>query len=187
MERERGDSFDGFTSLTFRASAVLAGYVAALLAAAAAVHFRVLYTPQSGAEASAGMYLLGDALLFAAVFGLVALFPTGLALHYLRPHPRFWTGLSIASLALAVSGPAAALVAALSMSRQLSDHFWGIAVPLAFLRTFFAPLLATLWLIAGFIAPAQRSRRALFVAAAIEGVAAASAALWLASQLLLQS
>jgi hypothetical protein len=64
---------------------VLAGYVTSVLAACAAVDFRQPHTQGEHVQASAGMYAFGDALLFLAVFGVAALFPTGLALHFLRP------------------------------------------------------------------------------------------------------
>jgi hypothetical protein len=72
-----------------RLGVVLAGYVAAVLAACAAVDVRQLHTQGEHVQASAGMYAFGDALLFLAVFGFAALFPTGLALHFLRSLPLF--------------------------------------------------------------------------------------------------
>ena len=74
---------------------VLAGYVAAVLAASAAVAVRVANTSGPDADASAGMYAFGDGLLFIAVFSAVALFPTGLALWFLRPYRWFWVVLSV--------------------------------------------------------------------------------------------
>ena len=65
---------------------VLAGYVAAALADCAAVGVQQYSTQHAQARASAGMYAFGDALLFVAVFGGVALFPTGVALCFLRPY-----------------------------------------------------------------------------------------------------
>jgi hypothetical protein len=56
------------------------------------------------------MYAFGDAMLFGSVFGLFALFPTGLALYFLRPFKRFWTVFSIASLTLAFTSLVAASV-----------------------------------------------------------------------------
>ena len=81
--------------------AVLAGYLAAALAASAAVAVRIANTNGPDAQASAGMYAFGDGLLFVAVFSVVAILPTGLALFFLRPYRWFWTVLSIAALAIA--------------------------------------------------------------------------------------
>jgi hypothetical protein len=64
---------------------VLAGYLAAVMAASAAVAVRVANTSGPDAQASAGMCVFGDGLLFVAVFSAVAIFPTGLALYFLRP------------------------------------------------------------------------------------------------------
>jgi hypothetical protein len=87
---------------------VLAGYVAAVLVASAAVAVRVANTSGPDADASAGMYAFGDGLLFIAVFSAVGLFPTGLALWFLRPYRWCWVVLSIG----AVTITATALLAA---------------------------------------------------------------------------
>ena len=57
---------------------VVAGYVAAGLAATATLEIRLLNTQGPDVQASAGMYAFGDLLLFLGVFGFAALFPTGL-------------------------------------------------------------------------------------------------------------
>jgi hypothetical protein len=72
-----------------KSGVVVAGYVAAVLAASAAVAVRIANTSGPDAQASAGMYALGDSLLFVAVFSAVALVPTGLALWFLRPYRWF--------------------------------------------------------------------------------------------------
>jgi hypothetical protein len=61
-----------------KALSVLVGYSGALLAACLALYIRQLNTQGPDAQASAGMYAFGDGLLFGAVFGFGALFPTGL-------------------------------------------------------------------------------------------------------------
>jgi hypothetical protein len=80
---------------------VLAGYVAAVLVANAAVAVRFAHTCGTDAQASPGMYAFGEGLLFIAVFGAVALVPTGLALWFLRPFRWFWVSLSITAVAIA--------------------------------------------------------------------------------------
>ena len=74
---------------------VLAGYVAAAPGSRCGIEIRLLNTQGPDADASAGMYAFGDAMLFLAVFGFAALFPTGLALCFLRTCRWFWTALSI--------------------------------------------------------------------------------------------
>jgi hypothetical protein len=62
---------------------VIGAYVTACLVASAAVYVNQLLTPQAVSQASSGMYAFGDLLLFVGVFGVLALFPTGLALYFL--------------------------------------------------------------------------------------------------------
>lgn len=62
---------------------VLGGYVIACLVAAAVLYVYQLFTQDASAQASAGMYAFGDALLFMGVCGILALFPTGLGLYFL--------------------------------------------------------------------------------------------------------
>ena len=62
---------------------VIGGYVAACIAASGIVYIYGLFTQDPAAQASSGMYAFGDLLLFIAVFGILALFPTGLALYFL--------------------------------------------------------------------------------------------------------
>ena len=62
---------------------VIGGYMAACLVASGAVYVNGLFTQNAAAQASAGMYAFGDFILFLGVFGVLALFPTGLALYFL--------------------------------------------------------------------------------------------------------
>ena len=62
---------------------VIGGYVVACLVASGAVYVYQLFTQDAAAQASAGMYAFGDFILFVGIFGVLALFPTGLALYFL--------------------------------------------------------------------------------------------------------
>lgn len=62
---------------------VAGGYLLALLAAFAAVALHSAVTGESGAQNSGGMSAFGDLVLFVAVFGVVALVPTGAGLFFL--------------------------------------------------------------------------------------------------------
>ena len=62
---------------------VAGGYLLALLMASAAVALHTVLTSESGAQPSGGMSAFGDLVLFVAVFGAVALVPTGAALFFL--------------------------------------------------------------------------------------------------------
>jgi hypothetical protein len=142
----------------------------ALLAASAAVYYRVLHTQGPNAQASEGMYGFGDAMLFGSVFGLFALFPTCLALYFLRPFKRFWTVFSITSLGLACTGLVAASVIVLASTQPHHQSAWAISAAFGVLRMLVAPLLAPAFIIAAIIAPTRLSRWALVGAAAIEGM-----------------
>jgi hypothetical protein len=62
---------------------VAGGYLLAILMAFAAVALHTALTGESGAQASDGMSAFGDLVLFVAVFGAVALLPTGAGLFFL--------------------------------------------------------------------------------------------------------
>jgi len=62
---------------------VIGGYVVACLAASGVVYVYQLFTQAAAAQASAGMYAFGDLILFVGIFGVLALFPTGLAVYFL--------------------------------------------------------------------------------------------------------
>lgn len=83
---------------------VLAGYAAALLAAYVTITIRQHSTQGRDVQASAGMYAFGDGLVFLAVFGVVAILSTALALYFLRPRRSFWAAFSTAALAFVAAG-----------------------------------------------------------------------------------
>ncbi len=164
-----------------KCSVVLAGYAAAVLVASAAVYVRLLNTQGPAAQASAGMYAFGDLLLFVAAFGGVALFPTGLAFYFLRPYRWFWTLLSLAALAIAVSGAFAASFYVLAAAQPHPGRVLMDVAALSVLRMLGSPLVAGTFLIAAFLAPTQTSRWALLAATGIECVVAAYSVLhWFA-------
>jgi hypothetical protein len=160
---------------------VLAGYVAAVLAASGAVAVRIANTSGPDAQASAGMYAFGDSLLFIAVFSAVALFPTGLALWFLRPFRWFWV-LSIAAMTLAATAILSASVYAVAAHLVLPrESPLAIGAAFAVLRMLLSPPLAAAFVLAGVIAPTWTSRWALLAAAGGEGAVAAYAVLhWFA-------
>lgn len=160
-----------------KALVVLAGYGVALCAASVMVYIRQLHTQGPDAQASAGMYAFGDAMLFVAVFGVAALPPTGLGLYYLRRIRIFWTILAIAALALAATGPLCAV--ALELVRHLASApaFLQACASLGVLRLLVAPLLAAGFLLCACLSPTRFSRWALAGATAVEGLAAAFAVL----------
>ena len=64
-------------------SLVLGGYILACLIASGVVYVNGLFTQNSAAQASSGMYAFGDFILFIGVCGVLALIPTGLAVYFL--------------------------------------------------------------------------------------------------------
>ena len=62
---------------------VVCDYLLAFLMASAAVALHAVLTSESGARDSGGMSAFGDLVLFVAVFGAVALVPTGAAFFFL--------------------------------------------------------------------------------------------------------
>ena len=162
-----------------KVGAVLAGYVVAALVASAAVAVRLANTSGPDAQASAGMYAFGDLLVFVAVFGIVALLPTGMALFFLRPYRLFWIVLSIAALVLVATGVSATVLCVLASYWKVPCSPLELCAAFAVLRMLASPLLATSFMLSVFIAPDRTSRWALLAATGIEGaVAMYSVFLW---------
>jgi hypothetical protein len=150
--------------------AVLAGYVAAVLAASAAFTVRVANTSGPDAQASAGMYAIGNKMLLIAVFGAVLFFPTGLALWFFRPFHWVWVVLSITAMTIAATGLLAAALCVLERFLAIPDRtFLCLLVALAFVWKLVSPPLAAAFVVARLVAPGWRSRWALLAAGGTEG------------------
>jgi hypothetical protein len=145
---------------------VVGGYVAAGLVASAAVAIRLARTSGPEAQAESGMYAFGDLVLFAAVFGIAALVPTGAALVFLRPYRRFWTALSILGLGVALTGLAAVVLFA--VGRHTAPSPLATWASLAVLRILLAPLLALVALVCAVLSPYRFPRLALLSVAVVE-------------------
>ena len=88
---------------------VLAGYGLALVASTLAVAlYDRRFTPNDN-QTMGGMIAGGEMMLGGAVFLLVALLPTGLALWYVRQSRTFWSVFTGVGLTFAVTGLASAL------------------------------------------------------------------------------
>jgi hypothetical protein len=144
-----------------------AGYTGAFAIASAVVTVYVAATSGPDRQSSGGMFAFGDSLLFLAVFGVVAVVPTGAALFFLRPYRAFWSMLSVTALVVATTAVAAFVdyVASQGSDAHSVANTWPA---LAVLRILIAPLLALAFLVSAVIAPNRRSRLALLVATAIE-------------------
>lgn len=145
---------------------VAGGYIAALLVASAAVGIRLATTSGPDAQASSGMYAFGDALLFAVVFGVAALVPTGAGLFLLRPYRRFWMALSAFGLGVAVTGLVAA--ALFAIGRHVAPSPLATWAGLSVLRILLAPLLALTLFVCTVLSPYRVPRLAFLVATVME-------------------
>jgi hypothetical protein len=159
------------------------GCVAAFLIACAVVAVRIATTSGPDAQASSGMYAFGDAVLFTGVFGICSLAPTGGLLYLLRPYRRFWTGLAVLALALAVTGVSAAVLFA--VGRQATMSPLATLAMASVLRILVAPLFAITFVVFAVFSPYRAPRVAFLAASAVEVVVSAYGAfVWVAPLLL---
>jgi hypothetical protein len=164
-------------------TAVGGGYVAAFLVAYAAVAIRVANTRGPDAQAASGMFAFGDSVLFVAVFGVLALVPTGGALYFLRPYRRFWMVVSLLCLTVAATGLTAAILFA--VGRQAAPSPLATWAGLSVLRILLAPLLALTFAVCALFTPHRSPRFAFLAAAAMEVVVTAYAGIvWFVPMLL---
>jgi hypothetical protein len=146
--------------LRAKAGLVIAGYVIALVLAAAAVACHLTALSGSSDPDNGGMSAFGDSLLFLAVFGVTAVPATGAAFFFLRPYPAFWRGFSVGALVFAVTSLAAFSAVAFDSRSLLAS--------LAFLRILVAPLFALTFGLSIFFAPNRALRFALLFSTVIE-------------------
>src|SRR5262245_19898248 len=145
-----------------KVAAVLGGYAVAFacgyLAMLSEIHRHDAMIP----PASQGMAAFSESVVFLCVFAAVSIFPTGAALYFLRPVPRFWSAASWAALLFAITNLWAIGVWVLESSLGP----WGAV---AFMRVLFvSPFSGAGFAISGVFAPEWRWRKRLFLAAAIE-------------------
>jgi hypothetical protein len=162
-------------------AAVLAGYLLALAAGGVAGWWYDVRVSSLPYDTSGGMYAAGQAMAALGTFLAVSLLPTGLALWFLRPYPRFWKGAAVAALAFAGAG----LLAVLS---PLVIRAQPTTIPLALLSLVqLAHLLGSPLWIAGLalfaiLSPAGPARRLLVAALGVElAVAACAGVHWFAT------
>jgi len=155
-------------------SVVVAGYVAAIILALAAVAIRVARTSGPEAQAASGMYAFGDSVLFVAVLGIAALVPTGAALFFLRPYRAFWYVISGLGLIVAVTSVVAAALFAFGrhVAGPSTLATWAA---LSVLRILIAPILALSFLVSAVLSPYRVSRLAFLAATVMEAAVTAYA------------
>jgi hypothetical protein len=147
---------------------VLGGYAAAPAGAALVVYLHQIYFPLPPDVASSGMAAGGDMIFFIAVWAFLSLFPSALALFFLRSRPGFWNFFAWLGLGLAATAPLAEVLNILNRLLQVRSAFWALAGFIALLRVGLAPLMALLFLAAGWMATPQKPRWILWAAAGIE-------------------
>src|SRR5258706_8120874 len=147
-----------------KAGIVVGGYVVAALLAFCVLSIYISQTSGPDRDASAGMFAFGDSLLFIAIFGIVSIIPTGMALVFLRQSRTFWLACSIAVLAVASTS---LVVVAVTVLAPQSTSAWAM---LAFPRIFLSPFLAAAFGLSALIAPEARFRWCLIGAASAEGL-----------------
>jgi hypothetical protein len=155
-----------FVNRITKVGVVLAGYVAAIVAAGAAgwlYDWRLRGAP----DTSGGMYAFGQLLGVLAVFFAVSLVPTALALWWLRRNEKFWGAVAVTSLALASIG----LLAVLSplVLGTGDDRGWRMLLELVRLSQLLGvPLWTAALVLFAVLAPFQGARHKLIAAVAIE-------------------
>lgn len=89
---------------------ILAAYALALGAGVLAVWWKNRGIGEPDQQAMSGMFAFGDAVLFSAISGPLAIFPTVLLFRQLGPAPRWWRAHATVSLCAALTGALAALL-----------------------------------------------------------------------------
>jgi len=140
------------------------------------VAIRVANTSGPDAQASSGKYAFGDFALFVAVFGLLALAPTGAALYFLRPYRRLWVVLSALALIVALTGVAAVFLYALGRHAVAPSPLSTWAA-LSVLRILLAAVLAPAFLVFALFSAHRSPRLALLGATVLEVAVGAYAGL----------
>ena len=128
-----------------------------------AILVRQRFNSGPDALASSGMLAFGDLLFGVAVFALVAVFPLGLSLYWLRAVPRFWSTLGVTAMIRAVSG-----LVALGACVAAGDAASGWIL-LAQFRIGVMPLNALALATCSLFAPQMRQRWLLLTAAFSDG------------------
>jgi|GEM_PF-3117631 len=154
-------------------SLVIGGYGLALAGAFGASFLENLRQSLLTPQPSQGMGAFSESFVFAGALAFLSIPPTALGFWFLRPQKKLWTFLAYAAPALALTAPLAVLVCAVFRVFTLWKGPWAFLDFLGLVRIFATPVMATAFGILSFIAPEAKTRRALWVSAAIELLVAA--------------
>ena len=148
---------------------IVAGYVAALAAGAAAGWMYDWRMSRMPYDTSGGMYAGGEALTSLAAFLCVALVPTLLALWWMRRNRTFWNLTAAASIAFASVGVIAVVAFKLGDSSMTRNIAFVVLSVFGLLQLLGVPFWFAAFVLFAFLAPTPRTRQAMKVAVAIEG------------------
>lgn len=154
---------------------VIGGYAMALALAVLSVAIYDLRFSEADNQAMGGMIAGGEMMLGFAVFCLVAIVPTGLALWFLRGNRRIWSAFSAAGLAFAIAGLAAVLMPLAARGAMATVPALVFVGLLGIVQMLGSPLWIGGFLLFAALAPAGDLRRRMLLAAAIETAVAACA------------
>jgi hypothetical protein len=152
---------------------VVLGFAASGALAASVVWLRALAFPLPSAEASGGMAVFGDLLLFGGAFSLFAIIPTVGLLRALEASPTFWKVWSSVAALITATGLMAGVVY-LAPSNTLPQQLHMINV-LSPLRLLGAVPLAIGFILSALHAPESAIKKVFLSCAGIECVALAAA------------
>jgi len=153
---------------------VLAGYALAFAASSIAVAIYDRRFSPADNQAMGGMIAGGEMMYGFAVFALVSLVPTGLALWFLRGSRKFWSPFTAVGLAFAIAGLAAVLIFLAARGAKPSGPMLVVDL-LSLVQMLGSPLWIGGFLLFAVLAPARDLKKRMLVAAAIEVVIAACA------------
>ena len=147
---------------------VLGGYALAVVGGIVASTLYDLSIPKANMDASGGMYAFGSVTLGFAVFGAIALVPTGYVIYSLRVHRSIWSVLAVLGFVLAFAGlPAAWFVTSMDKPGTHHPEFGWLVFPVM-LRLMATPFQAVAWVAAAIFARGRFAKTTFLVCAAIE-------------------
>jgi hypothetical protein len=147
---------------------VIAGFILAFAGACLAAYLDDLATARFN-DQSGGMVAGGEMILFIGVFAFLSVFPTALALYFLRSEDKFWNAFSIFAIGLALTGPIAEVyIFLVRIFTSSAPSLWAFFSFFALLRVWGTFVLGFGDILFAFITTLPQARKRLLIAAGIE-------------------
>lgn len=147
---------------------ILAGYALAFAGACLAAYLDDLATARFQ-DQSGGMVAGGEMILFIGVFAFLSVFPTALALFFLRSQDKFWNTFSLFAIGLALTGPIAEVyIYGVRIFTSSTPTLWAFFSFFALLRVWGTFVLGLGDILFAFITQLPIARKRLLIAAGIE-------------------